>query len=269
VRQGYLQAIVAEGLRALGHRDQADRSVHFSYEMVALTPASAARLGIALTEEDRKRPTIEMSGRRGLGVKADDLLDALETGALAEIESRNADLPAGERQALARAIAVGALRYFMIKYTRNKVLAFDFDEALSFEGESGPYVQYAIVRAAGIFEKMAAAGGPGEEAAARAALEEVFDLPEGDAAEEHWALVTQIARCRETVAQAVESLELSQIAKYAFGLAQRFNSFYHKYPVIKEPDPRWRRARVAVTWLFLAQMRHVVGLIGIPVPSRM
>ncbi len=269
VRQGYLQAIVAEGLRALGHRDQADRSVHFSYEMVALTPASAERLGIPLTDEDRRRPTIEMSGRRGLGVKADDLLDALEAGALAEVEARNADLPAGERGALARAIAVGALRYFMIKYTRNKVLAFDFDEALSFEGESGPYVQYAIVRAAGIFEKMAAAGGPDQEAAARAALEEAFDLPEGEAAEEHWSLVTQVARCRETVEQAVEALELSQIAKYAFALAQRFNSFYHKYPVMKEPDPRWQRARIVVTWLFLAQMRRLVDLIGIPVPSRM
>ncbi len=269
VRQGYLQAIVVEGLRALGHREQAERSVHFSYEMVALTPESARRLGVELTEEDRARPYVEMSGRRGLGIKADDLLDALEAQARREVDARHPDLPPGEAGSLARAIAMGALRYFMIKYARNTVLAFDFDEALSFEGESGPYLQYAVVRASGIFEKMAAAGGPAEDDAARWARAGEFDPPEGEAAEEHWALLVQIARFRETVAQAVEGLELSQMAKYAFGLAQRFNSFYHKYPVMKEPDPRWRKARVVLTHLFRSQMRRALDLMGIPVPPRM
>jgi arginyl-tRNA synthetase len=269
VRQAYLQAIVVEGLKALGHQEQADRSIHFAYEMVALTPKSAAALGVILTEEDRRRPYVEMSGRRGLGIKADDLLDALEARARAEVRARNPDLPAAEADAMARAIAVGALRYFMIKFTRNKVLAFDFDEALSFEGETGPYLQYAAVRAAGIFEKLAAAGGPGEAEARRAAMGEPFDLPAGEAAEEHWALLLSIARFRETVAQAIEGLELSQIAKYAFNLAQRFNTFYHKHPVIKEGDPRWRSARVALTALFLAQMRRALDLMGIPVPPRM
>ncbi len=269
VRQAYLQAIVVEGLKALGHQAQADRSIHFAYEMVALTPKSAAALGLALTDEDRRRPFVEMSGRRGLGIKADDLLDALEARAGAEVASRNADLPAAEAGALARAIAVGALRYFMVKYTRNKVLAFDFDEALSFEGETGPYLQYAAVRAGGIFEKMAASGGPGEAEALRAALKEPFDLPTGDAAEEHWALLLQIARFRETVSQAIEALELSQIAKFAFILAQRFNTFYHKYPVMKENDPRWKSARATLTALFLGQMRRALGLMGIPIPPRM
>jgi arginyl-tRNA synthetase len=268
-RQAYLQAIVMEGLRALGHVEQAERSIHFSYEMVALTPESARRLGVELTEADRARPYVEMSGRRGLGVKADDLLDALEAQARREVDSRNAALAPEQAAALARAIAVGALRYFMIKYARNTVLAFDFDEALSFEGESGPYLQYAVVRATGIFEKMAADGGPREAEAAGWAREGEFDPPDGEAAEEHWALLVQIARFPETVAQAVEALELSQIAKYAFGLAQRFNSFYHKYPVMKEPDPRWRRARVVLTHLFQAQMRRALDLMGIPVPTRM
>ena len=269
VRQAYLQAIVVEGLKSLGHADQAALSTHFAYEMVALTPASAERLGVTLAEEDRRRAYIEMSGRRGLGVKADDLLDALLAQAQAEVRSRNPDLDAGTSAAVARAISVGALRYLMIKFTRNKVLAFDFDEALSFEGETGPYLQYAAVRAAGIFQKMARAGGPDETQAARWALEAPFDLPQGDAAEEHWGLLMHIARFRETVAQAVEMLELSQIAKYAFTLAQRFNSFYHKYPVMQEPDERLKRARAVLTYLFLAQMRHAFHIMGIPEPERM
>jgi len=269
VRQSYLQAIVAEGLKALGHHAQAERSVHFAYEMVALTPKSALRLGVALSEEDRGRAYIGMSGRRGLGVKADDLLDALEAEALREVRQRHEGLAETEAAALARAIAVGALRYFMIKFTRNKVLAFDFDEALSFEGETGPYLQYAVVRARGIFEKMAAAGGPGEGEAALLAVDTPFDLPDGPDAEEHWALATQVARFRETVAQAIAGLELSLLAKYTFTLAQRFNTFYHRYPVMKEPDPRWRRARVVLTWMFIAQMRRALDLMGIPIPDRM
>ena len=269
VRQGYLQAIVVQGMKALGHAEQAARSTHFAYEMVALTPKSAEKLGVSLSDDDRRRAFIEMSGRRGLGVKADDLLDALEKQALAEVRTRNPDLATDETAALARAISVGALRYLMVKFTRNKVLAFDFDEALSFDGETGPYLQYAVVRASGIFEKMAATGGPDESAAARLALETPFDLPPGETAEEHWALMTQIARFRETVAQAVDTLELSQIAKYAFNLAQRFNSFYHKYPVMQEKDERWKGARVALTYLFLAQMRHAFHLMGIPEPARM
>ena len=269
VRQAYLQAIVVEGLKALGHAGQAERSVHFSYEMVALTPKSAATLGLSLSDEERSRPYIEMSGRRGLGVKADDLLDALERQALAEVQARHPHLGAGEAAALARLISNGALRYFMIKYTRNKVLAFDFDEALAFEGETGPYLQYAVVRANSIFEKQAASGGPDEAQAARWALEADFDLPPGEAAEEHWTLLMEAARFRETVAQAVETLELSHIAKFAFGLAQRFNTFYHKYPVIKEPDARWKRARVVLTYLFRSQMRRALELMGIAVPPRM
>jgi arginyl-tRNA synthetase len=269
VRQSYLQAIVAEGLRALGHGSQADRSIHFAYEMVALTPRSAERLGVPLTDADRARPYIGMSGRRGLGIKADDLLDALEAQALHEVRGRNDGLDEGEARRLARDISVGALRYFMIKYTRNKVLAFDFDEALSFEGETGPYLQYAVVRAAGIFEKMAATGGPTLEEAERLAAEAVFDLPEGEDAEEHWGLAIAIARFREQVSQAVGALELSVLAKYAFTLAQRFNTFYHRYPVMKETDPRWRRMRVVLTWLFIARMRRALDLMGIPVPDRM
>ena len=269
VRQGYLQAIVAEGLRALGHGECADRSIHFAYEMVTLTGRSAARLGVAGPPGEPARGSVEMSGRKGVGVKADDLLDTLESQAQREVRERHPEIDEAETSRMAHAIAVGAVRYFMIKFARTTVLAFDFEDALSFEGESGPYLQYSVVRAAGIFGKMAAAGGPDEDQAARWAREGAFDPPPGEAAEEHWALLMQIARFNETVTGAVESLELSQIAKYAFTLAQRFNTFYHKYPVIKETDERWRRARVVLTHLFRVQMTRALDVMGIPIPARM
>ncbi|HLZ09124.1 MAG TPA: arginine--tRNA ligase, partial [Chloroflexota bacterium] len=153
-RQSYLQDVVVAGLRALGYNDQADRSVHFSYEMVALSPRTCVEMGIELSDEDKRKPYVEVSGRKGLGVKADDLIDRLIDDALEEVNSRHADAPADERRAIATHIATGALRYFMLKYTRNSVIAFDFQEALSFEGETGPYVQYAAVRARNILRKL-------------------------------------------------------------------------------------------------------------------
>src|SRR4030095_5200270 len=131
-----------------------DASVHFGYEMVALSPAACTEMGIELSEEDRARPYIEMSGRKGLGVKADDLINRLETDALREVATRHAEISPDEQQATAHEIAVGALRYFLLKFTRNSVIAFDFKEALSFEGETGPYCQYAAVRANSIFRKL-------------------------------------------------------------------------------------------------------------------
>ncbi len=157
-RQSYLQDVVVAGLRALGYNEQADRSIHFSYEMVALSPRTCVELGIELSEEDKKRPYVEVSGRKGLGVKADDLIDKLIEKALEEVDSRHPEAPAEERRKVATQIAVGALRYFMLKYTRNSVIAFDFQEALSFEGETGPYVQYTAVRARNILRKLAERG---------------------------------------------------------------------------------------------------------------
>ena len=87
-RQSYLQDVVVAGLRALGFADQAKRSIHFSYEMVALSPRCSAELGIDLSPEDARKPYVEVSGRKGLGVKADDLMDRLIESALAEVSSR-------------------------------------------------------------------------------------------------------------------------------------------------------------------------------------
>jgi arginyl-tRNA synthetase len=152
-RQAYLQNVVVAGLRALGFNEQADRSVHFSYEVVALTPRCAAEMGYTLSEEEARKPYVEVSGRKGLGVKADDLIDRLEAAARAEVDPRHADAPESERAAIAHSIAIGALRYFLLKFTRTAIIAFDFHDALSFEGETGPYCQYAVVRARNIFRK--------------------------------------------------------------------------------------------------------------------
>jgi arginyl-tRNA synthetase len=269
VRQSYLQRIVGESLKLLGHPAEAERSVHFSYEMVALSPRCAAEMGFAVTEEERSRPFLEMSGRKGVGVKADDLVDNLIRSASEEVAARNASLDPARRDEVARRIAVGALRYYMLRFTRNKIIAFDFEDALSFDGETGPYVQYAVVRASGILGKVAAAEGiPEAELEARAAEADLGFLS-GDPRGEEWELLSLLGRHRGTVEQAASALELSGLAKYAFVLAQKFNAFYHKFPVLQETDPGRRWGRVLLTFLFRERMVRILDLMGIPVPPLM
>ncbi len=269
VRQSYLQRIVVESLRLLGHAQEAARSIHFSYEMVALSPRCAAEMGIPAGEEERARPFLEMSGRKGVGVKADDLVDNLVRRAAEEVASRNPSLPEIERLEVARRIAVGALRYYMLRFTRNKIIAFDFADALSFDGETGPYVQYAVVRSAGILAKVIAAETIGEEDLLRRASAANLAFLSADPKAEEWELLSLLGRHRGTVEQAVGSLELSGLAKYAFVLAQKFNAFYHKYPVMQEPDPDRKWGRVLLTHLFRERMTRVLDLMGIPVPPLM
>ena len=169
-RQAYLQKVVTQGLRALKFDAQAEKSIHFSYEMVALSPKSLEELGYKASEEEKDRAFLEVSGRKGLGVKADDLLDRLEEKALAEVEKRNAGLDGDVKKAISRDIASGALRYFMLKFAKNSLIVFDFEEALSFEGETGPYLQYTCVRLRSIFRKLEERTGTTEDAVrARAA----------------------------------------------------------------------------------------------------
>ena len=269
VRQSYLQKLLKQALAAMGHTRQAERSIHFSYEMVALSHATARVLGYAPPADEDKKPFVEVSGRKGLGVKADDLIDLLERTATAEVAKRNPELAADEVTRTGGEIAVAAVRYFMIKYSRGKVIAFDIDEALSFEGESGPYLQYAVVRANNIFAKLKERTGQ-DEAAVRAAVEtlpaEALTGAEGD---ELWGLVLDAARLDEVVEQVVRTLEFSVLAKHAFGLAQAFNGFYHKAPVINEEraDVRaWRAAGIAYV---RAQLTSALDLMGIVVPARM
>ena len=265
-RQSYLQDVVVAGLKALGFEEQAQRSVHFSYEMVALSPRCSAELGIALSEEDRKRPYVEVSGRKGLGVKADDLIDKLIEEALEEVASRHPEDPPEKQREMATQIAVGALRYFLLKYTRNSVIAFDFEEALSFEGATGPYVQYATVRARNIWRKLEERG------------EEVPDFareltPEAMGrqlrSEGLWQLVVAASKADSALERAIVSGEPAHVAKYAFQLAQAFSNFYHEYPVIAEEN---REKKVFLLWLtgyLRLQLERTLAVLGIEVPEYM
>jgi arginyl-tRNA synthetase len=267
VRQAYLQKVVREGLKLLGHAREAESSIHFSYEMVALTPATAAALGIEVSDDDAKKQYIEMSGRKGLGVKADDLLDALESKAAEAVrEGRKREgLSDAGIDELARQISVAALRYFMLKYGRNKVIAFDFAEALTFEGDSGPYLQYSTVRVQNIFRKMHERG---VDAFLDDASLDALTLREG-ITDEMWELVRRSAEMPSSVRRAVDALELSTITHDLFELAQKFNSFYHKYPILNEKDEAERQRRAVCAEVFRRTMVACLGLLGIPVPERM
>ncbi|MDH3628564.1 MAG: arginine--tRNA ligase [Acidobacteriota bacterium] len=271
IRQAFLQRVVKQALRQLGHTEEAERSIHYSYEMVALSPAAVEAMfpAYALSDEERAKAYLEMSGRKGLGLRADDLLDALIQRAGAEVAQRNADLGDDASREIAEQIAIGALRYYMLRFSRNRVVAFDLDAALAFEGETGPYLQYTVLRARNILRK--AVGEFGEASQSTESLTEaaLLDaLPEESRAD-HWNLVLQLLRVPATLRQAVDSLELSSVAKHAYVLAQAFNSFYHRYPAIKEPDPSTRQTRLAVIRIFHDGMVDLLSLMGVPVPDRM
>ena len=228
------------------------------------------RTDLKAGEPDDKRGFVEVSGRRGQGVKADDLLDTLTSRAEAEVAKRNPEFSAGEHRRIAEMIAVAAVRYFMIKYSRNKIIAFDIDEALAFEGESGPYLQYAVVRAQNIFAKLRERDGLDEAAVfSRLAAGPAGELAGEGGSHDLWALILEASRLDEIVEQVVRTLEFSVLAKYAFGLAQMFNGFYHRYPILNEErgDARtWRAAGVAY---FRAQLSRALDLMGVAIPPRM
>ena len=267
-RQSYLQRLLKQALRAIEHPGEAERSVHFSYEMVVLSHSTARALGYEVSN-DEGRPFVEVSGRKGLGVKADDLVDRVISAARQEVSSRNPEFTEADAHRIATMIAVAAIRYFMIKYSRGRVITFDIDEALSFEGESGPYLQYAAVRAANILQKLRAKDGT-DAATLVAALGDLsptsLDDPGGT---DLWALVLEASRLDEIADQAVRTLELSTLAKYAFGLAQAFNTFYHRYPVINEEQREVRLWRAAAVSYFRVQLSSALGLMGCQVPPRM
>ena len=269
VRQSYLQKLLKQALIAAGHPAESERSHHFSYEMVALSHATARELGHAPApgSEEAKKPFVEVSGRKGLGVKADDLIDILTAKARTEVATRNPEASEADVTRIAQTIAVAAVRYFLIKFSRGKVIAFDLDEALSFEGESGPYVQYAVVRANNIFQKLQQRDGL-DEAAVVASLA-TLSPTELEADHELWGLVLEAARLDEVVEQVIRSLEFSVLAKYAFTLAQTFNAFYHRSQILNEEKDDVRRWRAAAIVYLRHQLTQALDLMGVAVPPRM
>jgi arginyl-tRNA synthetase len=268
-RQSEAQNTVIEALRDLGHDEAADRYTHFSYEMVALTPRCAAELGYNLSEEDRGRPWIEVSGRKGFGVKADDLLDALIAAAAKEVDARHPELSSDERSGIATQIAIGALRYFMLKFTKSSVIAFDFEEALSFEGDTGPYVQYAVVRASNIFRK----GGLDPHSffgdASFLSSEEFSKLFSGESGNEIWQLWLAASKTSYVVSQCIATTEPAYLAKHAFQLAQLFNAFYHRHPILAEADEGRKKLLLMTVAMVRRELLRAVGVMGISVPPVM
>ena len=260
-RQTDPQNNVKEAIRLLGYEDQSNHYTHFAYEMVALTPRCAIELGYEVSEEDRLRAYIEVSGRKGFGVKADDLLDNLIESARKEVDARHPETPEAERLATATQIAIGALRYFMLKFTKNSVIAFDFRDALSFEGETGPYCQYAVVRASNIFRK---AGVTPESVTTTAADYSAF-LVENDI----WEVWLLSSKLSYTIEQAILMTEPAYVAKFAFQLAQGFNNFYHKHHILTEADPQRKQFLLATAAVARRELTRALEVMGVEAPQVM
>jgi arginyl-tRNA synthetase len=267
-RQAEAQNTVIEALRGLGHNEAADHYTHFSYEMVALTPRCAAELGYELSEEDKARAWIEVSGRKGFGVKADDLIDTLIASATKEVDARHGQLSDTERLSIARQIAIGALRYFMLKFTKSSVIAFDFKEALSFEGETGPYAQYAVVRATNIFRK----GGfdpEGKDALGCVFAAEFGKYLSGETGNEIWELWLTASKTAYVIDQCIATTEPAYLAKHAFQLAQLFNTFYHRHPILPEADEGRKKFLLATVAVVRRELIRALAVMGVTVPPVM
>jgi arginyl-tRNA synthetase len=268
-RQSYPQEIVKKGVSLIAPEKGEEASVHLNYEMVALSPAAAEELGFQLSEEDRRRPFIEMSGRKGLGVKADDLITRLEEKALEEVEKRHADLSNEDKRATAHIIAVSALRYFLLKFTRNTIIVFDFKEALSFEGETGCFCQYSAVRANSIFRKLEETDLRNAAKMITAEIDKVSEIFKSEFANEIWSLLTLSARLEETITQAANAGEPAILAKYTFNLAKTFNLFYHNHRIIAEEDVVKRAVLIVIADAARRALTSALNTMGIEVPERM
>ncbi|MGO8734149.1 MAG: arginine--tRNA ligase [Terriglobia bacterium] len=270
-RQSYLQNLVNAALHALGYHEQANNLHHFAYEVVGLSLRCAEELGVELSQDDRQRPYVEVSGRKGLGVKADDLIDTLIAKALEEVRSRQMTQDVEEQQIYARMIAVAALRYFLLKFSRRIIIAFDFKEALAFEGETGPYLQYSVVRARNIFNKFreAHAGFKPESLDQVVGAEVLRKYFSGDDGLAYWELTLLMAQLEMIVDQAIASQEPAGLAKYAFRLAQTFNNFYHRFHILSEPDADQQRFLLYLVHLANQTLTSALELMGIEVPERM
>jgi len=268
-RQSDPQANVIQALRGMGYTEQADHYTHFSYEMVALTPRCAEELGYTVSDEDKKKTYIEVSGRKGFGIKADDLMDLMIKAAGSEVFQRHSDWDEARRENVAQKLAYGALRYFMLKFTRNSVIAFDLESALSPEGETGPYIQYACARIHSIFRK----GGTTPEAAlaelAGTACGSLSDYLGGEDNEDIWALWLRAGRFSMVLEQCISTSEPAYLAKHAFQLAQEFASFYHDHQILTEEDPARKTFLLATAAITLRGLVASLALLGIESPEAM
>jgi len=258
-------------LKSLKYTDKAEKSIHFSYEMVALSQKSLKELNLVISTEEKEKAFLEVSGRKGLGVKADDLLDRLEEKAQVEAAKRNPDLTQDQKNTIAHQVACGALRYFMLKFARNSLIVFDFDEALNFEGETGPYLQYTLVRLNSIFRKL-----KDKEKIDEHELENLISsaeiplevLPKKEI-DDFWDLILYASQFEEEVLHSIGSLEFSHLAKFSFNLCQKFNAYYHLYSILAAENNETRKIRVITIYYIKRILQKAFSLLGIPIPERM
>ncbi len=268
-RQSYPQEVVKKGVATIFPEKGENASVHLSYEMVALSPAAAEELGFELSDEDKQKSFVEMSGRKGLGVKADDLINRLEENALREVEARHADLSAGEKEKIAHIIAIGALRYFLLKFTRNTIIVFDFKEALSFEGETGVFCQYSAVRANSIFRKLSENDLENAQEYISENPSEIAEVFNSEIGNDIWSVAVLASRLDETVAHSIHASEPAILAKYTFNLAKAFNLFYHNHKILIEENPAKRAVLIVIADMTRRSLTSALQTLGIEVPERM
>jgi arginyl-tRNA synthetase len=182
-----------------------------------------------------------------------------------EVQQRHAEMNTQEQKRTAHAIAVGALRFFLLKFTRSSIIAFDFKDALSFEGETGPYCQYAVVRIRGIRRKGTEAGATNVEVKPETAGQFLTGA-EGNGL---WQLLVAAGSLDYAVDAAIATQEPAFVAKYAFQLAQEFNNFYHKHHILTEADEQKRAFLLRLTEFVEAQLVRALSLLGIQAPEKM
>ncbi len=261
-RQSYLQNIILQILNTLSNNTNSRNFSHFSYEMVALTQNCAKEMGFDISEEQKEKSFVEVSGRKGIAIKADDLIDRMKNKALIEVEKRNTDLKKEQINSIAEKIAIGALRYFMIKYNSKSLIVFDFDEVLAFEGDTGPYLQYTLVRINSILNKI---GDDNLNIGDNLNI----DLLEKDELSDYYNNLLNLSLLEHQIDFAIKSDEISLISNYTYSICQKFNNYYHKYPIVSEKNKEIKNLRISLLLLTKNRLEKLFSILGIPVPERM
>ncbi len=247
-RQIRLQKIVS-GLMAKFKEEGA--YTHLGYESVTLSADTVKSLGLSVDGE-----SAQMSGRKGLYVNADTVLETLTKRVYDESKSRNENLSESELQNIANIVAVGTIRYEMIKPDLDKIITFDLKNSLRLEGDTCSYIQYSYARASRILEKTET----------KPNFDSGFELL---SSEYEKNLIKKIAMFDVQVNDSVNNFSPKVIAKYSYELAVTFSSFYEHVKVLKSETPELLNARLCLVVSFQKTLKSSLGLLGIDAPERM
>lgn len=251
VRQSRLQRVIKAVLSQLA-KGVEERYVHLGYAVVSLSPKTAKEMGFS--DEDR---LLHMSGRKGIYLNADDVLDALKKKALEETVKRNPNESLEWCERVSESIAVAALRFDLLKQDLDKIVVFDFEKSLRLEGDTGPYILYSYVRASRILEKASAEG-----VHAETRNPHITTMQEKK-------LLKDLSKFDLVVEEAVRGLSPKTVARYAIDLATSFNNFYESNPVLSCADDDVRATRLMLVRGFRSVLGKTIELLGLPTIERM